>query len=116
MANGVVWWEIAGKDGARLQQFYANAFDWQVNADNPMQYGLVDGRDGGIGGGLSGTQPGMDGHVRIYVAVDDLDAHLKKIEGLGGKTVMPPMEIPGMVTFALFADPEGNTVGLIKNM
>jgi predicted enzyme related to lactoylglutathione lyase len=39
---------------------------------------------------------------------------LKKIESLGGKTVVPTTEIPNMVTFALFKDPEGNMVGLVK--
>jgi predicted enzyme related to lactoylglutathione lyase len=28
---------------------------------------------------------------------------------------MPVTEIPGMVTFAQFADPEGNIVGLVKS-
>jgi predicted enzyme related to lactoylglutathione lyase len=46
--------------------------------------------------------------------VDDPDAYLKKIEGQGGKTVVPTAEIPGMVVFAQFADPEGNVVGLVK--
>jgi predicted enzyme related to lactoylglutathione lyase len=27
---------------------------------------------------------------------------------------VPPTEIPNMVTFALFQDPEGHTVGLVK--
>lgn len=50
----------------------------------------------------------------FYVQVDDLDAYLKKAESLGGRTVVPPTEIPNMVTFAMFADPDGNAVGLIK--
>jgi predicted enzyme related to lactoylglutathione lyase len=39
---------------------------------------------------------------------------LRKAERLGGKTVMPPTEIPNMVTFAMFADPDGNVIGLVK--
>jgi predicted enzyme related to lactoylglutathione lyase len=46
--------------------------------------------------------------------VDDLAACLKKAESMGGKTVVPPTEIPDMVTFAQFQDPEGNIVGLVK--
>ncbi len=38
----------------------------------------------------------------------------KEIEAKGGKTVMPVTEIPGMVIFAQFADPEGNIVGMTK--
>jgi hypothetical protein len=44
-----------------------------------------------------------------------LAAHLKKIESLGGKTLVPPTEIPEQVTFAFFADPEGHVVGLVKS-
>jgi predicted enzyme related to lactoylglutathione lyase len=46
--------------------------------------------------------------------VDDAQAALDNIEGLGGKTVQPPVQVPGGVTFALFADPEGHLVGLVK--
>jgi len=34
---------------------------------------------------------------------------------MGGKVVMPETEVPNMVTFALFQDTEGNTVGLVKS-
>ena len=33
---------------------------------------------------------------------------------MGGKTLMAPMEVPGIVTVATFSDPEGNTIGLVK--
>ena len=51
--------------------------------------------------------------VTFYVEVSDLKAHLEKIEGLGGKTTMPPMYIPGGPKIAMFADPEGNVIGLL---
>ena len=41
-------------------------------------------------------------------------AYLDKAEELGGKTVMPPTEIPDIVTLAMFSDPEGNLIGMIK--
>ncbi|MEK7217098.1 MAG: VOC family protein, partial [Chloroflexota bacterium] len=64
-------------------------------------------------GGIGPAQQ-EPGHVTVYVQVDDLDAYLKKAESLGGKTLMPPTEIPGVVTMAMFADPEGNVIGMIK--
>ena len=33
---------------------------------------------------------------------------------MGGKVLMPPTEIPNVVTLAMFADPDGNAIGLIK--
>ena len=66
-----------------------------------------------IGGGISAGDGGRN-QVTFYVEVDDPQAYLNKVEAKGGKTVMPVTEIPGMVIFAQFADPEGNVVGITK--
>lgn len=111
MPSPVVHFEITGTDGAKLQQFYQQAFNWKIDADNPMQYGMVDNEGQGIGGGVTaGEAP----KVTLYIEVADLAAALRKIEGLGGRVVMDVTEVPGMVTMAMFADPEGNVVGLVK--
>jgi predicted enzyme related to lactoylglutathione lyase len=109
MAAPVVHFEIHGKDGKQLQDFYSKLFSWKVNANNPMEYGMV--QDSGIGGGITGPDGPM---VTVYVEVPDLQATLQKAESLGGKTVMPPMEVPGGPTIAQFKDPAGNTIGLTK--
>ena len=48
MANQVSWFEISGKDGAKLQEFYGDLFGWKIDANNPLSYGMVEGSDGGI--------------------------------------------------------------------
>ena len=104
MPNPGVHFEIQATDGKVAQEFYAKLFDWHVDSSNPMNYGLVDTHTGeGIGGGITGT----DGpnQVTVYVQVDDLQAYLDKAESLGGKTMLPPTVIPGMVTLAQFLDP-----------
>jgi predicted enzyme related to lactoylglutathione lyase len=50
----------------------------------------------------------------IRVSVEDPNAYLTRAEKFGGKTIVPVTEIPNMVTFALFADPEGHVVGIVK--
>ena len=52
--------------------------------------------------------------VTFYVQVVDPYETLKKAESLGGKTVMPPRDVPGGPTMAQLADPEGNVIGLVK--
>ena len=111
MASKVTHFEVHGKDGKRLQEFYASLFGWKVDANNPMQYGMVSAEKGGIGGGISQSGKPM---VTFYVEVADPAAALKRVEKLGGKTVMPPMDVPGGPRIAQFADPEGNVIGLIK--
>lgn len=110
MANTVNWFEIHGKDGAKSQKFYKDLFGWNINADNPMNYGMVDGGDGGIGGGITGDQQAF---VTVYVTVDDLNATLKKAESLGGRTLMPPTDVPDGPKIAMFADPDGNSIGIM---
>jgi hypothetical protein len=114
MANKVVHFEVIGKDGKKLQEFYAGLFGWKIDANNPMNYGLVGPDDAGIGGGVASSMDGSAGHLTFYVEVDDLAAALKKAESLGGKTTMPPMEVPGGPEIAMFTDPEGHLVGLSK--
>ena len=41
MGQPVVHFEVIGKDGERLQRYYSELFGWQIDADNPMGYGMV---------------------------------------------------------------------------
>ena len=113
MANPVVHWEITGKNAVQLQPFYGSVFGWQIDGNNPMQYGMVNTGGEGINGGI-GLSDGPN-KVTFYIQVPDLQAKLDEIEKLGGRTLIPPHEVPGAgVTFAQFADPLGNVIGLIK--
>ena len=111
MPNPVVHFEIQVKDAAVGQEFYRKLFDWDISADNPMNYGIVDTKAGGINGGV--TDAPTAPQVIFYVEVKDLQASLDRAESLGGKAVVPPTEIPGVVTFAVMSDPEGNVIGLV---
>ena len=115
MADPVVHFEVTGKDGAALAAFYEQLFGWKTQGMADMPYWLVEKEGAGIGGGIGQAQDGGPGHVTFYVAVDDPQAALDEAEKLGGKTVLPVMSIPGMVTLALFADPEGHVVGVVAN-
>jgi predicted enzyme related to lactoylglutathione lyase len=112
MGKPVVHFEVVGKDAKKLQQFYGDLFDWNMNADNPQSYGIVDNGGSGINGGV-GKSPDGNGHVTWYVQVEDINGCLEQAEQLGGKTVLPRTEMD-MVTLALLNDPEGNTIGLVE--
>lgn len=121
MGNPVVHFEIHSSNAASLNKYYAELFGWHVNADNPMSYGMVETHAGkctdigkSIDGGISpqmGDEPNM---VLFYVEADDLQASLDKAVALGGTVFMPVTEMP-MVTFAMFTDPQGNVIGLVKS-
>ena len=116
MGQPVVHFEIYGKDEKKLQQFYSELFEWKVDANNPMNYGLVDTGGGrGIGGGIAHAEPGTPS-VTIYIEVNDLQTYLDRAVKMGSKVLVPVTEIPGTVTYALISDPEGNAVGLVKGV
>jgi hypothetical protein len=115
MAHPIVHFEILGPDGAALQKYYADLFGWEIDTNNPANYGMVKDIPPGIGGGVGPSQDGT-AFVTVYVQSDDLQASLDKAESLGGKKVMEPMDIPGGPSIAMFADPQGNVVGLVNGM
>jgi uncharacterized protein len=120
MGQPVVHFEIIGKDGAKLQNYYSELFGWKMDTNNPMNYGSIDREDNltsdgiGIGGGVGPGPEGYDGHVTFYVAVPDVEAALAKAESLGGTRVMGPDSVAEGVEIGQFADPEGHLIGLFK--
>jgi predicted enzyme related to lactoylglutathione lyase len=116
MAYPVAMFEVVSDDHERAQTFYSALFEWKVQVDPAMGgYGLVDtgAGDTAIVGGIGpSTGPGDTG-VRFYVRVDDLAEFLARAVELGGTRLVEPTELPGGYgSFAVFADPDGNTVGL----
>jgi predicted enzyme related to lactoylglutathione lyase len=122
MGQPVVHFEIIGRDGKKLVDYYSELFGWEIDASNPMGYGIVP-RDGntndegvGIGGGVAGGPEGYEGHVMFYIEVPDVEAGLAKAESLGGTRVMGPDEVPGMgIVLGHFRDPEGHLVGMVQS-
>ena len=112
MAHGVVHWEIGGKDLAAMSRFYHDLFGWEPKGFDE-NYRLVPTGDG-IGGGLMKTSEDMPPYVTVYVAVDDLEQTLSRAVSLGGKEIVPPQDVPGVGAFALFQDPEGHAIGLLR--
>ena len=115
MGQPVVHFEVVGKDGDKLQKYYSELFGWEINSDNPMNYGMVEKEGEGIGGGVGQGPDGYGGHVTFYVAVPDVEAALAKAESLGGTRVMGPENIMDMVVLGQFKDPEGHVIGVVKD-
>jgi predicted enzyme related to lactoylglutathione lyase len=113
----VAHFEILSADPQRAQAFYGELFDWKTSADESWgDYLLVDtgAGEGAIGGGIGRPSSPGEPPVKLYVAVDDLDATLRRAEELGGTTLVPPMDLPeGFGRMAVFADPDGTPVGIM---
>jgi uncharacterized protein len=121
MGQPVVHFEVIGRDGERLGGYYSELFGWDIDAGNPMGYGVVQREDNlnadgiGIGGGVGTGPEGYEGHVTFYVEVPDVEQSLQKAESLGGTRLFGPETLPGaQVTLGQFSDPEGHMIGLVQ--
>lgn len=112
MTNPIVHFEIMGKDAIALQKFYADTFGWKLAPPvaEMGDYSLYDNEGQGIGGGLGAGDP----RVTVYIQVDDPQAYLDKAVAAGATVLMPVMFVMEGVTIAMFADPEGNGIGLLQ--
>ncbi len=116
MGQPVAFFEVISAEPERAQNFYRELFGWDVVTPPGMDgYALVDTGAGeaAVGGGIGPSQGPGDTGVKIYMRVDDLDGYLVRAEQLGGTPLVPPMDLPGDYgRIAIFADPDGNPVGL----
>jgi uncharacterized protein len=112
MGRAVIHFEIGCRDAAKTQEFYRAMFDWKIEAMGPAA--MIAPEAPGIAGHITALGHEPHHYTIFYVDVENVAAALKKAESLGGKTLVPPVDIP-MGTFAWMQDPEGNTVGLWKS-
>ena len=113
-AHPVVHVEILGVDSPRLQRFYAELFGWKITLNGAYGYvSLAPMPPASLTGGIGPSSDGRPLAV-FYVKVDDPVAVLKRVEALGGRIVVPPVDVSRDVTYARFSDPEGNVIGIVR--
>jgi uncharacterized protein len=123
MSGRLVHFEIPFDDGDRARAFYREAFGWDVSEMPGMDYTMVSTgptQDAGptepgfINGGMAQRGDSFTAPT-VVIDVDDIDEALKKIESLGGATLLAREPVGDMGFAAYFRDPEGNAVGLWQN-
>ena len=124
--NSVVHFEMPYDDRERMAKFYQNTFGWQTRmlGEEMGNYVLAtttesdDGRPkkpGAINGGFFPKGPDWPAqHPSVVIAVDDIEAAMKKVADAGGKVLGEPMEIPGVGQYVSFFDTEGNRVSMLQ--
>jgi predicted enzyme related to lactoylglutathione lyase len=111
MANPVIHAEIRSTDPDATRAFFGELFGWKYSDGAFPGYTFVDtGVEGALPTAIGPLQGGSDA-VLFFVGVEDVEATLARAEQLGGTTVQPAQNVPG-VTFGVFADPQGHRVGV----
>jgi predicted enzyme related to lactoylglutathione lyase len=110
--NTPTWNECVTADVPAAVAFYAAVLGMGSEAMDmgEMSYTVltdVNGRQ--IGGcmDLAMLPDGIPPHWNVYFNVDDVDASVAKAGELGGTTVVPAMDVPGVGRMAMVADPQG---------
>ena len=112
MGNAVTWFEVGAADDRLLAAFYEDLFGWELRpaADGYTMVNTLAGA--GINGGIGRSRTG-EPWAAFYVETDDPGGVLEQAESLGAAIVVPVTELPGF-TFAMFDDPDGLLIGLLK--
>jgi hypothetical protein len=112
------WVELSGTpDIEASEAFYRGLFGWEMpEQPNSAQLGgyrraKLNGKD------VAGVSPRMEGNEQptvwaTYVSVEDAAATTAAVRDNGGSVVVEPMDVMGLGTMAVFADPGGAVFGL----
>ena len=117
--NGKFCWnELATKDLEAAKRFYTELLGWQLqeSAAAGMAYNEIVVGGEHVGGMYQMTAECGDApsHWMAYVAVDDVDAKARRVEELGGRVCVRPMDIPNVGRFCVVNDPTGATLSLVR--
>jgi len=112
------WFDLMTTDTAAAAKFYSQVVGWGVQdagapgpPDAPgSDYTLFTVGDRGVAG-LMPVPAEMQGQARpcwmSYIAADDVDQTVAKLQELGGVLHRGPIDVPGVIRFAVVSDPQG---------
>jgi hypothetical protein len=112
--GGFIWYELVTPDPEGSKAFYDAVVGWTFGESAPefKGYRMIGRSDGGFAGGVlpltaemqaGGARPGWIG----YLHVADVDRAVRELEAAGGRTWMPPTDIPNAGRVAMLGDPDG---------
>jgi predicted enzyme related to lactoylglutathione lyase len=122
MHGDFFWYDLMTTDAQSAQDFYRHVVGWDT------QDAGVPGTDYTVlavnGRGVAGLMAIPDHELKArmppcwmgYVEVDDVDECLAAIGRAGGRTLRATVEIPGVIRFAVVADPQGAAFLVAKGL
>jgi predicted enzyme related to lactoylglutathione lyase len=107
--SSIVHFEIPAEDLQRARDFYSKLFGWKIKSMTGMDYMMID--TFGLGGGIM-KRMHPDQQITDYIGVPSVDEYSARVEGLGGKILVPKKAVPGMGYFVICMDTESNAFGI----
>lgn len=122
--GAVCWNELHTRDLERARAFYEKVVGWRTFDSPPDEKGQGYTEwirpDGAHVGGMMTLPPEVPAQVpsswACYINVDDIESTVAHATKLGGKTVVPPFDVPNVGRLAGIADPSGAIFYLMKGI
>ena len=115
-------------DMERAKTFYEEVFGWKIssvpgsggNFHSAITVPSDEKGEPKVPGGINGGfyQRGTHGLTRPFIEINvaSIEDHLKKVEKVGGVTILPKGPVSNLGFFAVIKDTEGNIVGLWEDL
>jgi uncharacterized protein len=117
-SHGKFYWnERMSRDVEGTKKFYASTMGWSFDGmptPDGGTYWIAKMGDEPVGGlfDINGADyQGVPEAWMSYIAVDDVDARVKKATAAGAKLMKPIFEVPGVGRIAILLEPGGAGVG-----
>jgi predicted enzyme related to lactoylglutathione lyase len=111
------WNELTTSDPKAARKFYGSLLGWQFQDmdTGASTYTVISVGGQSVGGitDVPSNAQGMPPAWGGYTTVDDVDAVVARVAGLGGRVLLAPTDIPTVGRFATIMDPQGATLSLI---
>lgn len=112
------WNELWASDAARGLAFYEKLIGYRGNAMDMGEHGTYQVLMAGEvpRGGVMQAPPGVPPKWLPYVQVSDVDGVIAKAKAGGAAVVLEPSDVPEVGRLAIFVDPMGASLGVIKSL
>src|SRR5580704_8941285 len=117
-SHGTFYWnELMTRNVEGAKKFYADTIGWGFDAmlmPGGGTYWLATMAGEPVGGLFDINGPDFQGvpdSWMSYLAVDDVDARVKKAVAAGGKLMKPAFDVPGVGRIAIVMQPDGAGIG-----
>jgi uncharacterized protein len=116
--HGTFYWnELMTHDVESAKRFYADTLGWSFDAmtmPGGGTYWVAKVGEQPVGGLFDISSPeykDVPESWMSYIAVDDVDARLKKAVSAGAQVMKPPFDVPGVGRIAVLMEPGGAGIG-----
>ena len=119
MHGSFYWNELLTRNVERAKRFYADTIGWTFEPmamEDGSTYWVAQTAGKPAGGIFPTDRPGFESVPEAwmsYLAVDDVDARVKKATAAGANLMRPIFDVPGVGRIAILTEPGGAGIGWI---